>query len=368
MAEQELDRNEAATPYKLERARERGQVSKSADIVSVAVFTAAMAFLAWRGWQTWRDLFQFDAVLLAGGGREAASATEMWILVRRALGTMLTLAIPFFGTVLVAAVLSNVAQAGIVLSVEPLKPDWSRLSPTAGFKRLFSVQVLFVAGRSALKLVLLSWVVYLALKGLVPHFYALAGLPPAVALRTLLGDIASLGLEICLMLWFIAILDLVYTRRHFATQMRMSRREVKEEVKHREGDPRIRARLRELRREMLKRSMALRKTSQADVLITNPTHVAVALRYVHGQMPAPQLIAKGAGLLAAAMRRIAARHRIPVVQNPSLARRLFHELEIDQSLPPGLYAQVARIIVWVFAMRDAAARRVSSREEASWTP
>ena len=141
--------------------------------------------------------------------------------------------------------------------------------------------------------------------------------------------------------------------------MRISHRELKDELKHREGDPRIRARLRELRRELLKRSMALRNTRNADVVITNPTHVAVALRYVHGEMASPQLLAKGAGAVATAIRRIAARHGIPVVQNPSLARKLFHELAVDQAVPPALYAPVARILVWVFAMRDARERRAS---------
>jgi flagellar biosynthetic protein FlhB len=163
----------------------------------------------------------------------------------------------------------------------------------------------------------------------------------------------------------VALLDLIFMRRQFAKQMRMSKRELKEEIRHREGDPRIRARMRELRREMLKRSLALRNTRKADVLITNPTHVAVALRYVHGQMAAPQLVAKGAGLLAAGMRRIAARHRIPVVQNPSLARQLFKDLQVDETVPPDLYAPVARIIAWVFAARDAVAGRRPTSGEAA---
>jgi flagellar biosynthetic protein FlhB len=355
MAEQELDRSEAATPYKLQKARERGQTAKSADVVSVTVFTVAMVFLAWQGAPSWRELFRFDAVLLSQAGR-ADSPAWLWSLVETMLRAGLKLAVPFFATVVVAALAGNVLQSGVVFSVEPLKPDWSRLNPTTGFKRLFSLQTLFFAARSSLKLSLVSYVVYLALKGLIPHFHTFAGLSPAGSLQALLGGLASLGLEVSLVLGLIAIIDLVYSRRQFAKQMRMSRRELKEEVRHREGDPRIRARLRELRRELLKRSMALRKTREADVLVTNPTHVAVALRYVHGQMPAPKLVAKGAGLLAAVMRQIAARHRIPVVQNPSLARKLFHDLQVEQSVPPALYNQVARIIAWVFAMRDAAAK------------
>jgi flagellar biosynthetic protein FlhB len=171
--------------------------------------------------------------------------------------------------------------------------------------------------------------------------------------RTLLDDLASLGLKIALILWLVAALDALYTRREFATQMRMSHRELRDEVKHREGDPRIRARLRELRRELLKRSLALRATRKADVLVTNPTHLAVALRYAHGEMESPRLLAKGAGRLAAGMRRVAARHAIPVVQNAPVARALFRDVAVDGAVPPELYGPVARILVWVFAMRDA---------------
>lgn len=357
MAEQDLDRNQPATPYKLQKARERGQVAKSADVVSAIVFTSAMVFLSWQGWQTWRAQFRLDQALLLKAGSIDGSPAVLWELIATVLRSSLSLAAPFFVTLLLAAVLGNLAQTGPVLSIQPIKPDWSRVNPATGFKRVLSVRTLFLGLRALLKLALLGGVVFFALKSLVPHFYALAGLSALGAVRTLLADLAALGLKIAFMLWAIAVLDALYARREFARQMRMSHREVKDELKQREGDPRIRARLRELRRELLKRTLALRNTRNADVVITNPTHVAVALRYVHGQMASPQLLAKGAGPVAAAIRRIAERHGIPVVQNPSLARKLFHELSIDQSVPPALYAPVARILVWVYAMREARARR-----------
>ncbi len=370
MAEQELDRNEAATPYKLQKAREKGQVAKSADIVSVTVFTVAMIFLNWRGWEAWRDLFRLDRAVLVQAASLDPSAAGLWPLVSRMVRGALTLSVPFFIALFVAALAGNLLQTGPVFSAHPVKADWSRINPVTGAKRFFNVRTLFLAARSILKLLVLTWVVYLGLKALVPHFYMLSGLPPAAILRTLLSDIAGLGLQLALALWLIAIVDLVHTRRTFAKDMRMSRRELREEIKQREGDPRIRARQRELRREMLKRALALKKTRDASVLVTNPTHYAVALKYVHGEMAAPQLLAKGAGALAAHMRKIAARHRIPVVQNPSLARRIYHELPVEGSVPPELYAQVAQIIVWVFAMRDAVTERplrASSRSsEAAW--
>jgi flagellar biosynthetic protein FlhB len=175
-----------------------------------------------------------------------------------------------------------------------------------------------------------------------------------------LNDVASVAMKLAAMLLLIALADWAYTQREYANKMRMSRRELTDEIKHREGDPRVRARMKELSRELLKRSLAVRKTRNASVVITNPTHVAVALRYEHGAMEAPLLIAKGSGAMAAVMRRIASRHDIPVVQNPTLARRLYQELDIESSVPPHLYSAVARLMVWVIAMREARASRFGS--------
>jgi len=369
MAEQDLDRNEAATPYKLEKARERGQVSKSPEVVSAVVFTAAMVYLAWKGWDAWAEQFRFDRALLVAAVRIEPTPSALGGLAAETLRHHAALAAPYFLTLVVAALAANVLQTGPVFSFDPVKLDWNRINPARGLRQLFSMRTLVNGVRSVLKLALFSWVVWLALRSLAPDFQLLAQLPPAGVVRRLLADVASLGLKLALMLCLVAAADALYTRREFAKQMRMSRRELKDEHKHREGDPAIRARLRELRRELLKRVRALEKTREADVLVTNPTHFAVALRYRHGEMQAPQLVAKGAGALAFVMRRIAARHRIPVVENPSLARRLFRTLPIEAHVPPELYGQVARIIVWVFAMRDrAAAERAGREREVAWTP
>lgn len=352
MAEQDLDRNEAATPYKLQRARERGQVAKSADVVSATVFFAAVVYLTWRGFGVAAEQFRFDQALLIHASRLDASGAGLWPTIERALRAALMLLGPFFAVAMVAAIIGNMMQTGPVFSFEPVKMDFNRINPVQGLKRIFSMRVLFDALRAVIKLTLLTLVAVLGLQALTDQFYALASLAPIGYLHTLIDDLSSVGLKMALVLGLIALLDWMYTRHEFAKKMRMSQRELKDEVKNREGDPRIRARLRELRRETLKRSQSLRQTRNADVLITNPTHVAVALKYEHGRMVSPQLLAKGVGPMAAAMREIAARHRIPVVQNPVLARRLYRELPVDHAVPPELYAQVARIIVWVFAMRD----------------
>lgn len=357
MAENDLDRNLAASPYKLHKARERGQVAKSPDVAGAVVFTAAMAFLMTEGWSVWREEFRLDRAILAAAGQIDAGPEAVWPMIVQLWRSALLLGAPFFAMLMIAAILGNILQTGPVLSLHPVKPDWDRLNPVTGFKRIFSIRTLFVAGRACIKVIALAVVVYFALKELLPQFYMLSGLPPYALLHTVLDDVGSLGIKCAAMLAIIAVLDLLYMRHEFAKKMRMSRHEMKDEVKHRDGDPRIRARLRQLRREMLKRSRALRNTRNADVLITNPTHVAVALRYEKSEMVSPQLIAKGKGFLAAVMRQIAARHQIPVVQNPTLARALYSGMAIDQHVPPELYTQVARIIVWVFARREAARRR-----------
>jgi flagellar biosynthesis protein FlhB len=259
--------------------------------------------------------------------------------------------LPFLLALPLVAVLAALAQTGMVFSLTPLQIDFNRVNPATGIKRVFSLRTLFDGGRACLKLLVLTTVGAAALQLLLPQFHSIAALPPAAFLDTLVDDLTGLGMKMGLALVLVSAADMLFTRREFGRNMRMSRRELKDEYKNREGDPRVRSRLRELRRELLKRSLALKNTRTADVVLTNPTHYAVALRYVHGEMDAPRVVAKGAGQLAAAMREIAARHNVIVVQNPPLARRLFREGVIDEYIPTGFHAEVARIIVWVLAVR-----------------
>ncbi len=151
----------------------------------------------------------------------------------------------------------------------------------------------------------------------------------------------------------VAILDLAYTRKDYASKMKMSRRELKEEVRRREGDPEIRARIRALRKEAAKRGKSLQRVPEADVLITNPTHLAVALLYKRGEMQAPQVIAKGAGELALTMKQVADKHRVPIVEDKLLARRLFRQVGIDAAIPESLYPPVAQLLSRIYRLKQA---------------
>lgn len=352
MADQDLDRNEAATPFKLQKAREKGQAARSTELAGSVVLLVAVAFVAWHGVETWQALLRVARVPLLHAGRSGWDLAVLWPLVAQLAGGAGAALGPLLLAVLLAGIAACVVQTGIVFSFEPLRMDFARLDPVAGCKRILSLRTLFDAGRACVKLCAIVFVTWLVLRALPARFAGIVAQSPAQFVRTLVEDAGGLGFRVALVLLLVALVDLAFSRGEFARRMRMSRRELKEEYRNREGDPRIRSRLRELRRELLRRSQSLKNTRTADVVLTNPTHFAIALRYVHGEMEAPRVVAKGAGKLAAAMREIAARHGVVVVQNPPLARRLFREAELDAYLPSSFHAEVARIIVWVLAARQ----------------
>ena len=361
MAEQDQDRNERATPFKLEEARKRGSVAKSADMLALAVMAAAVLFIYWVGWGTFQKQLAQDQFILRQAGQLAFEPAQMMHWLQQVLVHAVVLIIPLFAAIALAAIVANVAQTGPVFSFQPLKPDFNRINPVTGLKRVFSMRTIYDALRSLLKVFILGGVLALCVMHLMPRFVGLLNVDPVAYGKPMLGEIAALLFKLLLAMLVIALLDLLYTRWEYAKQMRMSRREMKDEHKQREGDPRIRSRMKQLRMEMLKRSQSARKVKDADVVITNPTHLAVALRYRDAEMPAPQVLAKGAGDLALRMREIARRHGVPVVENRALARELFFQVGSDHYVPEKLYPAVARILVWVLAMRDARARAGTAR-------
>ncbi len=351
MADQDLDRNEAATPYKLEKAREKGSVAKSVDVNAVAMLGVATLALMAMGEQTAWRFSQLSADLLRSAGARLDSVDDAARLLARAFSGGLSALAPLLLALVATALLANIAQSGFVLSVDPIKPDFNRINPATGFKRIVSLRSLYETGKSLLKLALVGSVAWAAVRAAVPRLLAFARVDVSRfphAFATLVG---ALLVKLMIVLLVIALIDHVFTRRQFARQMRMSRRDIKDEHKHREGDPRIRQRIRELRAKLLKRSQSLRDIPKADVLITNPTRVAVALRYEHGVSAAPRVIARGAGGLAAKMRDVAFRHQVPIVPSPVLARALYRETEDGGYVPERWYGQVAKILVWINAAK-----------------
>lgn len=353
MAERDSDLSEDATPYKLEKARKEGSVAKSTDFIAMAMMAALVVSLYATGWDGLRRLLHMQRRILSQGASRPMSvdATAAW-MGELAIG-MLGLLGPFLLALAVTAVLVNLMQTGPVFSFHPLKPDLTRLNPMNGVKRVFSMRTVFDTVKSVIKLAVLGALLYVLIKDAIPGLIGLSGAQPRRYPAVLLALASGMLVKIVLALFVIGTLDLMFARWEYAKKMRMSKRDVKDEAKNRDGDPRIRARIRELRKEMLKRSKSMANVPKADVLITNPTRIAIALTYDHGKSAAPLVVAKGAGDIARKMRETAQRHQIPIVQNRPLARALFREVDYEGYVPEKWYPQVAKIMVWVYSMREA---------------
>jgi flagellar biosynthetic protein FlhB len=341
--EQEHDRSEPASPFKLAEARKRGEVAKSLDFNSMIVVGGLLlALMAW-GESQWRRLCQLSAQLFAGAAERELDATGAASLTSTLASDALLVVLPFAAAGALLTILATLIQTGPILSGSPIKPQWQRLNPVAGLKRIFNKRALFEAFKSVLKLIGFAAVAYVFFRSVWPSLQGGASDSIAGQLQWLGDSALSLLLRLALVLVIIGLLDLAFVRWSYGRQMRMSRREVKEEIKRREGDPQIRAKLRELQRQNAKQARSMQRVAEADVLITNPQHLAVALRYDRERVNAPIVVAKGAGSWAAEMRALAARHGVSRFENRRLARLLFRRAQIDQAIPPESFLDVARI-------------------------
>jgi len=355
MAEQEQNRSEAATPFKLDEARKRGTVPKSIDINTLMILAAGTTALYFWGWRIASGELRLFTTIFSNAHQASFEIDDISVLLVHSLNDALALLAPLFIVVTVAAVLSNFLQTGPVFSFFPLKPDFNRINPVSGFKRVFSFRLVIESIKSVLKFVILGTVLYFALQAAMPLLLRSFNVAPKAVGHVLFPQASTILIKLLVALALITAIDAVYSRWDFAKRMRMSRREIRDEVKRREGDPRVKSRLRELQREAVKRAKSLSRVKDADVLITNPVHLAIAIKYDRERIDAPLVIAKGAGFLASRMRDAARRYRVPVVENRPLARALFHKVAIEQAVPVEHYSTLARILAWVYSLRRQAA-------------
>jgi len=343
--EDRSQKTEQPTPRRLEKARERGQVASSREVYSLLILLsgALMLFAAGPlagGWL----LLGFRRALEGLAGAEPLSALA------EAFRFAAMLVAPVLLATAAAAIAAAVLQNAVVWSGESLKPKLSRISPLSGLKRLFSRRSLVEFVKNVIKLVVIAG---LLVAVLVPKWGQLQA-APEFGLAGLVRTLADVGLlllvAVTAAMLLVAGLDYAYQRAEFLEDMRMTRREVREEFKETEGDPLIRQKLRQLRRERAKRRM-MAEVPKSTVVITNPTHLAVALRYEQGRMEAPEVVAKGQGRLALRIREIARAHGVPVVENPPLAQALYRGAEVGARIPVAHYEAVARIIAHILALR-----------------
>lgn len=352
MAEQEQDRSEQATPFKLEEAKRRGQVFKSMDINSFFLIGGALTLFVLGGARFLTEGLAVERAVFEQAGAVAYDVPHLMAWLGAVAAATAKVVAPLLVLVVLLPILSNMFQTGPVFTFFPLKPDPKRLNPVQGFKRIFSLRMLFEALKTFIKLSLFIAVGYFVISGLLPMVLGMLQVDPRAYPSLLLQAVSSLTFKLLLALLFVALLDLIYTRWDYGKKMRMSRRELKEEIKRREGDPHVRAKIKELQREAAKRSKSVRRVPDADVLITNPTHFAIALQYQRATMRAPCVIAKGAGDIAQNMKLVAGRHGVPVLERASLARQLFKDVDIDEAVPEAIYEPIARVYAELYAMRE----------------
>jgi flagellar biosynthesis protein FlhB len=351
------DKTEAPTPKRKREARKKGQVAKSMDFNGAVVLVMALfalSSLAPAVVSATAAAMRVIFAMIATPGQSMSSA-GLRQLMQMVQNTMLSTAAPLAGVCLAVGLLANVSQVGFHPSFSVLRPDFKRINPVSGAKNLLGTRALFETAKALLKVIVVGAVAAMSLVPQLTHLSASVGTSP-IALGSLMGSSAiSIAQRAAFAYIGIGLIDLLYQRKKIAKSMKMSKQEVKEEYKQQNGSPEVKGAIR--RRQMqAARARMMAAVPQADVVVTNPTHYAVALSY-DGENPAPIVVAKGQDHLAAAIRRIAIENDVPIVPDPPLARSLHASVEIGQMIPSELYAAVAQVLAFVY-------RVASKRKEA----
>ena len=345
------EKSEQATPRRREEARKKGQVAKSREIPSVLVLMTGLLVLFLIGRQLTNRLANFTAQMLSRAGTLPITPSSVQALGQEMVTFLLAALAPLLLAVLAMAVLANYVQVGTLFAVELIKPDFSKINIFKGLKRLFSIQSWVEMLKSMLKLVIIGYVAYSTIAGEVKDIVPLTD----QELPSIFSYISRVSFNIfiksTLVMALLAGLDYLFQRFQHEKKLRMTHQEIKEEFKQTEGDPLIKSRVRSLQREMARRRM-MAEVPKADVIITNPTHLAVAVTYRNGEMVAPQVSAKGANFLAEKIKEIARSHEIPILENKPLAQALFKTVDLGQMIPPSLYQVVAEVLAYVYRLKN----------------
>jgi flagellar biosynthesis protein FlhB len=342
MSASDEDKTEEPTSHKLEQAREKGDVARSTDLTGLMVMIAFALTLigtaSWVGPEFLRAFQRLLGLVTANVVLNQSSADSVLGVVTDLMRTL----IPAFLAMVIVAVAANVWQVGFQVSTEPLRIDFSRLNPVPTIKKMFAKRTLWEVGKALLKLFFLSLVlIYFVKKHLTQPMTTSLGandLPKAWLASFSRATLITLGI-----LFIFAVLDYLFTQFDFHKKMRMSRKELKDDVKKQEGDPEIRSKRKQIVQELLKKAKALGQVKNADIVITNPTHIAVALQFCPKTMRAPIVVAKGKGFMAALIRQQASIHHIPMTPNPALARALFKACDIRHPVPENHFIAIAKI-------------------------
>jgi len=343
------EKTEKATPRRRQEARKKGQVAKSNEIVTVLVLGLTMLVL-----QAWipniaKEYQKLFVHVLSFANGELNSASTYNLMFDSLLMTAVMVG-PVLLAAIVAGYLANVMQIGFLLVSEPLKFDLNRINPINGFKRIFSKRAIAELIKSILKTCVGGYVALKYLWQELPEISVLMDLPISSGIATI-GKVAfAAGWRVLAVLFIMAVADYAYQHYEYEQSLKMSKQEIKEEYKNIEGDPQIKAKIREKQRQLATRRM-MQEVPQATVVITNPIHIAVAIKYEDG-MAAPMVVAKGQDYLAQKIKEIAQENQVVIVENKPLARLLYKRVEVGMFIPVELYQAVAEVIAYVYRLKS----------------
>jgi len=353
MADESKDqeRTEEATPKRREETREKGQVAKSRELASVAVLGSCLIYFYFGASAMANQLMDLMRAYFQKSGQLSISVDNLQIIIMDFAFKTFLLLIPFLVVALIAGFLANILQVGFLFSTEAIAPKFSKIDPLKGFQRLFSLQSLVELVKSISKIAIVGSVAYLTVRGESNSLVPLMD----YNIQEILAYIGRVSFKIlittCWVLVVMAIMDYLYQKWEYEKSMRMSKQEIKEENKQTEGDPLIKGRIRRLQREMARKRM-MAAIPKADVVITNPTHLAVAIRYEPQTMNAPMVVAKGADFLAEKIKEIARKNGVPVIENKPVAQVLYKKVPVEQSVPENLYRVIAEILAQVYSLKQ----------------
>jgi flagellar biosynthetic protein FlhB len=347
------ERTEPATPKRRREARESGKVARSQEVNSAFVLLAGLGLLAFEGPLMLERLMALTRHFLGESGSVELRPELMPALFAGTVRPALLVIAPVALAVLLVGLAVNFAQVGFLATWKPLVPSLEHLSPARGFARIFSKQSFVELLKSILKVVLIGGIAWMTLAPEISRLAALVGADPLPVFGYAATLTLKLGLRVAIALLFLALADYAFQRWEYEKSLMMSPKEIEDEMRQTEGDPRIRARVRSVQREMARRRM-MAQVRTADVVVTNPTHLAVALRYDRASMKAPKVVARGARLIAERIKAIAREHGVPVIEDRPLARLLF-KVELDREIPVTLFRAVAELLAYVYRMRGGVA-------------
>lgn len=344
------EKTEKATPKKRQDERKKGQVAKSQELAGAVVLLASfLCLMVFGGYIKERLVALFTDVFYHRLTTDVTSENVMTMFGEYAVQILLLLA-PIFLVVIVMGVVSNYIQVGFLLTGEPLKMKFNKLDPIQGFKKIFSMRSLVEFLKSVLKIIIIGYLVYSTLWGERSQISKLSQIPVEEVFHYTAKLTMNLGLKIGIALFVLSVFDYIYQRYEYEKGMRMSKQDIKDEYKKMEGDPLIKGKIRERQRRMALQRM-MQEVPKADVIITNPTHFAVALKYDGSQMEAPQVVAKGQDFVALRIKEIAKEHGVVTIENKPLARALFQRAEIGDSIPGDLFQAVAEVLAYVYKLQ-----------------